>query len=223
MSYSRSLVLPSSGREERPRIRLPTGEEAVEALELLPSVSDGDRGGVSGNKEQVLNSNKYFFKKYTRIKQATFKKNMNLLLYASHALKIGQILMIFSFFFDKKMLKLAHLSSKYLPGETYPPVQEIEDQEERGEEDEAGLVHPGLPPQHPSRGVQEINIAVLVLPARRAAPLLLPALLVVLLLLSALLSGGVAPGAEGARLLNFKDTVLNFPYFHNVVFLLLYF
>ena len=115
------------------------------------------------------------------------------------------------------MGKLAHLSSKYLPGETYPPVQEIEDQEERGKEDEAGLVHPGLPPQHPSRSVQEIDMAVLVLPARRAAPLLLPTLLVLLLLLTALLSGGVAPGAEGARLLNLKTYDFNFPYFHTVL------
>ncbi len=107
------------------------------------------------------------------------------------------------------MGKLAHLSSKYLPGETYPPVQEIEDQEERGEDDEACLVHPGLPPQHPSRSVQEINMAVLVLPAWRAAPFFLPALLVLLLLLLiALLVGGVAPGAEGARLLNFKRRMI---------------
>ncbi len=52
-------------------------------------------------------------------------------------------------------------------------------------------------------------MAVLVLPARGAAPLLLPALLVVLLLLLiALLVGGVAPGAEGARLLNFKRRMI---------------
>ncbi len=67
-------------------------------------------------------------------------------------------------------------------------------------------------------------MAVLVLPARGAAPFFLPTLLVLLLLLlTDLLSGGVAPGAEGARLLNFKDMVLNFPYVPTVVLLLLYF